>query len=199
MKIALTVAGLGLLLTSAHAQWARFTFTSDPGDWVGGGQSLDILYTPENTVFFSAQAMKWGDGPGPNFVRFSMMREPVSTYFLSADFGTNMLGIPMQPGVYENAQRASFADPGHPGLDVSFEHRGSNTVMGRFVVQEAVFTQIGATDWRVDRFRVDFEQHSEGGTPAMHGTLIYSAVPEPASIAALALGAAVLLRRRRRR
>jgi hypothetical protein len=95
-------------------------------------------------------------------------------------FGTNQLGIPMQPGAYEEAQRAPFADSGHPGLDISFQHLGCGSLTGGFVVTDATFSS-NAT---ISSFAASFEQHCGGVTPALFGTFTYNAnateVPEQA-------------------
>ncbi|TMF34434.1 MAG: choice-of-anchor D domain-containing protein [Chloroflexi bacterium] len=67
------------------------------------------------------------------------------------------------PGTYENAERASFASPGHPGLDVYGDGRGCNTVSGRFTVHEATW----GLDGKPTVFSATLEQHCEGGAPAL--------------------------------
>jgi hypothetical protein len=49
--------------------------------------------------------------------------------------------------------------------------RGCNEVTGRFVIHEIAF----AADGSVLRFVADFEQHCEGGPPALRGTIRYYA------------------------
>ncbi len=66
-------------------------------------------------------------------------------------FGTDALGIPIQPGFYPDAERADFASPGHPGLDVSFQNRGCNTLTGSFTVHEVAFFRRGRGRDRVIR------------------------------------------------
>src|SRR5262249_49676683 len=74
------------------------------------------------------------------------------------------------PGAYDNAERAPFASPGHPGLDVSGDGRGSNTLTGNFTITSAVFDY--SNGYPVVRsFAASFEQHSEGATPALFGSI----------------------------
>jgi hypothetical protein len=119
--------------------------------------------------------------------------------FWTSWFGTDMIPAALTPGYCPDAQRKPFADPGHPGLSQSLTGRGCNTLTGEFTIGEAAF--VGGS---VARFSADFEQHREGQTPALSGSLNYVdtslAVPEPLTTgllgAGLALGA--LLRARRR-
>jgi hypothetical protein len=101
---------------------------------------------------------------------------------VSAAFGTDQLGIPMQPGVYENAQRADFASPGHPGLDVEFQNRGCNTVTGRFNVEQATFGTDSTGAQTIQTFTATFEQHCEGAVPALFGTFSFDANPIAAPV-----------------
>ena len=110
--------------------------------------------------------------------------------FTTLDFGTNQLGIPLQPGFYPNAEREAFASPGHPGLDVTFQNRGSNTLTGNFTVAGIT---LGPNDV-LQTFSVSFEQHSEGAAAALFGTFTYdaNAVPEPATYVLMVTGPALL-------
>lgn len=185
--------------SSAHSQWLRFEFVSDPGDFIGQGQTRDITYlnNPVDTNIFEVHMESWGTlSPGPNMLRFVMMRNPVSTDYLYAWISTHQLGHPLRAGVYENAMRAPFAQPGRPGLDISFQHRGSNQLSGRFEILDIAYTNLGNNQWRLDRFQMTFEQHSEHFVPAMRGRITY-VVPEPASLVALGVPLLAFLRKRR--
>jgi hypothetical protein len=61
-------------------------------------------------------------------------------------------------------------------LDISGESRGCNTLTGRFEVLEAVYGASG----EVERFAATFEQHCEGGGPALLGSVLFnSTLPPP--------------------
>ena len=77
-------------------------------------------------------------------------------------------GMTLGPGVYEGAQRFPLS-PAVPGLEVEGEGRGCSTVTGRFVVFEAAYGAGGV----VQSFAADFEQHCEGGGPALFGSVRY--------------------------
>jgi hypothetical protein len=84
------------------------------------------------------------------------------------DFHSQQLGSDLVPGVYEMAQRAPFAAPGHPGLEVTGDGRGCNTIAGRFEVH--TFELDGGA---VKRALVSFEQHCEGGAAMVAGCVRY--------------------------
>ncbi|HEY2941458.1 MAG TPA: FG-GAP-like repeat-containing protein [Vicinamibacteria bacterium] len=83
-------------------------------------------------------------------------------------------GGPLVPGIYENAERWPFQSPGAPGLDVSGAGRGCNMLTGRFVVHEVMTEGAG----NLTRFAADFEQHCEGSSSALFGSIrLNSTVP----------------------
>jgi hypothetical protein len=172
----------------AQAQFARLSFTSQPGDPIGGGQTCDITYTPGNSESFYATVRK----PGPTEIVFNLGYPdlPYTVLF----FGTDQLGIRMQPGFYPNAERADFATPGHPGLDVIFDHRGCAELTGNFTIHEITYVYP-----RILSFSASFEQHASGIQPALFGTFTYQAIPEPSVLNLLTLLLAGLLCVRRNR
>jgi hypothetical protein len=161
---------------------AYLTLQSQPGDYVGAGGNFDITY-----LNFASTLILRTIASRPAEILFDLGNVVPDNNLALLSFGTDRLGIPMQPGVYLNAQRADFADPGHPGLDVEFQNRGCNTVTGNFTVQGAQF--IGTA---IDRFAATFEQHREGATPALFGTFSFdsgiSRIPEPTSLPLTASG-----------
>ncbi|MGF9765118.1 hypothetical protein AAII07_59775, partial [Microvirga sp. 0TCS3.31] len=75
------------------------------------------------------------------------------------------------PGrTYTGATRYGF-NAGNPGLDVSGNGRGCNTLTGQFTVHEATYDNGYLTS-----FRISFEQHCEGSTPALRGEVSWRAV-----------------------
>lgn len=162
-----------------HGQVAHLILQPDSGELLTGGQSYDETYTPENSGgFFYANVEQLTNGL-PSFVDFifGLFSPPHTTL----DFATNQLGLPLLPGSYTDAQRAAFASTGHPGLDVSFNFVGGNTVMGDFVIQNAVFLADpnAQNGFRVISFEATFNQRIDNETATLHGTFSYSAVPEP--------------------
>jgi hypothetical protein len=185
----------------SNAQFAHLQLQSDAGDFIGQGQTWDVTYTPIDSIFFNANGND-AVGGAPSRVGFIFMKSDQSNDFLaSLDFATADEATPLTVGTtYADAQRWPFEGAGHPGMDVSFQHRGSNTLTGEFTVDKLTYTvdPSNSNHFFVDSFIVSFTQHSEGGTPALHGTFEYEAVPEPASIAFLSLGVLGLMRRRKK-
>ena len=197
MRVAavLLVTLLAVLSAPASAQTptARLELQSQPGDWIGQGGTFDLTYQlPTDTL--SAQIRRTLPS-GPAELLWVLDSPAAGNQFALVFFGTDGLGIPIQPGTYPNARRADFAPPGHPGLDISFQNRGSNTLTGSFVIEYVTFN---AAKTQIESFRATFEQHSEGAAPALFGTFTYH-VPEPGSMSAVLVGALALARRHRRR
>ena len=190
---------------------AHLTLQSQPGDFIGQGQTVDLQYTTPGAMTVTAQIRRTLAGGEPGELLFVVDQNGPTNTFGLLFFGTDQLGIPIQPGTYgvpgNTAQRADFAQPGHPGLDVSFQNRGSNTLTGNFTVNDVSFYLDAGNVKRIGSFDANFEQHSEGATPALFGRFTFNdsrrpsaAVPEPGSFAllgGLAVPAALLLRRRR--
>ncbi len=153
---------IGMWTHTANAQ-TFLKFTSEPGDYIGGGQTL--TFTPADTGFDSMISTDNRE--------IAINLSPSSSFWslhLAAPAGTKLL-----PGVYENATRWPFQAPQTPGLDFSGDGRGCNTLTGKFEVLEAVYAPFGY----VERFHATFEQHCEGGTPALFGEVQIINPPPP--------------------
>jgi Trypsin-like peptidase domain len=75
---------------------------------------------------------------------------------------SGLKGAPLKVGEYPSAGRRT----GDAGLDVIGQSRGSNKVVGAFVVWE-----LEVKDDKVVKLALDFLQHSEGQAPALRGKL----------------------------
>jgi hypothetical protein len=171
------------------------TLQSQPGDFIGQGGTYDIVY-PSNEI--SAQIRR-SLPAGPAELLFDLGHVSPTNTFALLFFGTDQLGIPIQPGIYgipgNTAQRADFAQPGHPGLDVGFQNRGSNTLTGNFTITDVSFFHDASNQLQIGSFMASFEQHSEGATPALFGTFTFrsSAVPEPPVLMLAAIGGILVI------
>lgn len=197
-QIVLGLVAWGLVSLSTNGAsagpMAQLMLQSQPGDFIGQGQTEDLIYTPENSSFFFPEILTTLDvGGQPAFLRFilgTVTGSDTTNTFSTLDFATNQLNLPIQPGTFNDAERASFATAGHPGLDVTFQNRGSNTLTGTFTINSVSFFTDSSNVQQIGLLDVNFEQHSEGATPALFGHFEYqaAAIPEPASITLLGIG-----------
>ena len=160
----LFVSILALVVTPVVAQETYFYIDSEPGDFVGQGQTLLI---PESDGDFTV-SRNFDNG-----VRVFIDADPGG--FWTLDFAA-AFEVDLAPGLFEGATRFPFQDPSEPGLSVFGQGRGCNQLTGRFTVLEAVYDGGG----EVVSFAANFEQHCEGGIPALFGAIrINSTVPGP--------------------
>jgi hypothetical protein len=125
---------------------------SQPGDFIGQGQTF--TYTKANAQLSIS-------GSGGHFAISVNGNE-----FWSGDFQAMSSIGQLQFGYYGDLQRYPFHNPVRGGLDWSGDGRGCNTLTGWFVVDSVTYASgiLSAIDLR-------FEQHCEGGTPALHGQI----------------------------
>ncbi len=81
---------------------------------------------------------------------------------------------PLAPGVYSGAQRAEFADPGHPGLEVIALSHGCNKIDGRFKVHDYTADPVLGTVYSVT---ISFEQVCDGEPTELVGCFHYESTP----------------------
>jgi hypothetical protein len=136
----------------------------DAGDYIGGGQSR--LFTLDDASITS----RYSDSGG----HFSLTVFPFSGGFWFLDLAAPQ-GSRLEPGAYDGAIRYPFQSPSQPGLSVSGDGRGCNTLTGRFDVLDAAFGPNGY----IERLHARFEQHCEGGTPALYGEVNIVNPPPP--------------------
>jgi hypothetical protein len=161
-------AGIGartaaVLIRDPNVPLTALAMSSQPGDYIGAGEQYlitlsDGVFTPTNSG---------------NLVSF---------FINNGDFWTTDFAGPtsarLGPGDYENAQRYPFQPPGTPGLSVYGAGRGCNTLTGNFQVLKAAYDSNNI----LQSFSANFEQHCEGGTPALFGWLRYRTLLQQFSI-----------------
>ena len=69
-------------------------------------------------------------------------------------------------GDVHRPQSLSLPQPGRGGLSWSGEGRGCNTLTGSFTIASVTYV-----DNVLQAIDLTFEQHCEGGTPALHGSI----------------------------
>jgi len=133
---------------------------SDIGDYVGAGRTY--LYGPSNSYITVRST------GGRASVRVDGSDWWNGEFKLPATYGR------VKPGYYNNLTRYPFHDPAIGGLSWSGNGRGSNTLTGWFVVDNA--TYIGDVLTELD---LRFEQHSEGKVPALRGEIHWVSTNPP--------------------
>jgi len=164
---AVLVGMLGLAAAPVAAQpplEASLSFVSDPGDYIGAGQTRSFTL---DTASFSSRS-------GQNGGSFGVTVFPFAGGFWFLDIAAPQ-GAQLVPGAYEGAVRYPFQGPGQPGLSLNGDGRGCNTLTGRFDVLEATFGPNGF----IERFHATFEQHCEGGPAALFGEVLIVNPPPP--------------------
>ena len=180
LTLGMAAGTTGLLSgTDAHAlpvTEGSFSFSGDEGDWVSGGRSYAYSTASQDRLNISA------DTTG-NAIHFSVDGA-------NGDWWTLDLAAPsgktLAPGTYTGATRHPFNEPTEPGLDLSGNGRGCNTLTGEFTIGDVEFGPQGY----VKKLDASFVQHCEGGTTAARGEVHIS---NPAPPAELDLGLAVAL------
>ncbi len=132
---------------------------SDSGDSVGNGQTM--TYTPAN-VQITADGRSGGVSIG-----VVSGDNPMWSGSFSAMSSLDQL----QPGYYGNLQRDPFRNPALGGIEWTGMGHSCNTIAGWFVVDKVVYMAdlLSAIDLR-------FEQHCEGGEPALRGQVHWTNV-----------------------
>ncbi|HYS58560.1 MAG TPA: hypothetical protein VEM34_10515 [Burkholderiales bacterium] len=145
-------AGLWQPAPGATPATGNFVYLqSDVGDYIGQGQTY--LYTPSNaTLVVNATG--------------GHLSINVGSYTWNGDFQTMNTLSQFQIGYYGGLERYPFHNPAKGGLSWYGEGRGCNTLLGWFVVDNVTYFNgfLTSIDLR-------FEQHCEGGTPALHGRI----------------------------
>ncbi|HEV3082964.1 MAG TPA: Ig-like domain-containing protein, partial [Gemmataceae bacterium] len=139
---------------------------SQTGDFIGQGHTY--FFTPATGTFLVQRN-------SDNSVSFNY--QGVNSEFWSVDFAAPQKAT-LTPGFYGNAAEYPFQPSNQPGLDISGDGRGSDTITGNFTVRQAVYDAAG----KVLNFDATFEQHSEGATPALFGEIMYFYAPGPAGV-----------------
>lgn len=151
-----TPAGSHTVDLSGHGTpgHTSFAMRSERGDYIGGGS--DWFYTPENSTiaatghseYVSVGAGDWGAQLAPSD------------------------GDTLQAGrTYPGAVRYPLGGPDEPSMAIAGNGRACNTVTGSFAIHEIAFD----ADGELTKLSATFEQHCEGGNPALFGTVAWQA------------------------
>lgn len=162
------IAALWMSPGSASAQTTLLVLDSQPGDYIGGG--IRQTLSEADGRFNATRNFDGG-------VRIDFeTQDPAHFWVLEFAAAGD---LPLTPGLYEGAVRFPFQGPGEHGLSVSGDGRGCNTLTGRFEVLEVTYGPAG----QVVSFAADFEQHCDGLSPALFGSVHFnSGAPVPPSL-----------------
>lgn len=160
LHAAFLAAALCLFASPAFAQSAALSYVSEPGDWVGQGQSLSF-----GSADITSQASSDNRLIG------------VSVNNASHWYTLNLqapVGQQLAVGVYNGATRYPFNAATVPGLSFTGDGRGCNTLTGTFEILEVKFGSSGY----IEKLHATWEQHCEGGDPALFGEVTISNPPQ---------------------
>ena len=145
---------------------------SEPGSWVGNG--LEQVITSTDTTILGILPV------GGDTFRADIHSSSHSwNVFVAAP-----RGVPLAVGSYTGAVRAVARVGDQPGLDVSGDGRGCNTLTGSFDVREIAYSEFQ----ELAVFDATFVQRCDASTPALYGRIRIEVAP-PAPHVALPPGA----------
>lgn len=181
MKMRYMAMAVALLIIATTTQPAAATVTLPPGS-ITVPTSGSFLYLNSET----------GDYIGQGQERlFTTANSTIGGALRGSTFGANVwvgatggwgvgiaapAGQPLVVGSYTGAARLPFQPAGSPGLSIGGESRGCNTLTGLFDVTELAFSSLG----EITVFDATFEQHCEGGVPALYGRIRVESPPPAA-------------------
>lgn len=113
-----------LILSSVPVQ--RLMMTSEPGDWVGAGQTYDLSGPPYTFT------------PSKNFLNGLDLSVVNGSLNWTLNFAAPFSAL-LAPGRYQNATRYGFNAASAPGLNVSGNGRGQNRLLGEFTVYDIAY------------------------------------------------------------
>lgn len=158
-----------------------FAFDSAFNSFVGQGKSN----------YYVSRSTGWYIGAGGNFDNGITVRIERSTgpdpqlldYYWTLDFAAPFEQR-IVPGLYSNAARFPIQDPNQPGLGMSGNHHGNNSLSGDFEVYQAIYGPHS-----ILRFHATFTVYeSELPSRWIRGEIFYNALPEPSSALFVATG-----------
>ena len=142
---------------------------SQPGDYVGAGADLRLHAVRARTITGRVYPNQ-----GATRTPWRSTSRPPASSGRSTSRRRTWPGS--CPGPTLNATRWPFQAAGVPGLDVSGDGRGSNTLTGQFTVTQAVYDASGT----LVSFAASFVQHTATGrSAALFGQVAFNATLTP--------------------
>jgi hypothetical protein len=155
-----TSAGTRWVPLAGHGAAGRTSWqmSSQPGDWVGGGQ--DYSFTPEDGANIS----------GGGSETHAWARVTTGSDDFDADFEAASGKLLLPGTTFPNATRYPFNNGG-AGLSITGNGAGCNEVNGSFTVEDSSFSDNGA----LTSYLIDFEQWCDNSSSALTGTIAWRA------------------------
>lgn len=170
----------------SSVQAPSLTLSGIPGSPIVGNSTL-VLTSATGT--FYTQLYDWNmDGqPDTVYINYQDYQSENFSHSFGAWFSTKQLGSNLSPGHYDNAERAPFASPGHPGLDIYGDGVGFNQLFGNFTIFQVEIDSSSGSP-ALSKFLASFEQHGESpsATP-IFGTIAYGDIQQVLSTAVIEL------------
>lgn len=173
-----------LLVGETTAQPRTYLYVNgDAGETVSRGRT--VAYTGSdldtNATVITCQHRQYGDGGVlVDYVIFDLMFTndcipgPLPGDNWKLQFGTHKIPTNIVAGDYPQAQRAAFASPGHPGIDITCDNFGFNAVTGSYTIIAADFDYSGAVP-KCRSFAAVFTMAGIDWTMRwLRGTLLYN-------------------------
>ena len=177
---------------AAPTYYYQFAFGEDDGRPLGD----TVTYT-DPSAFSISRVRDFNNDGLADLIDFRMNGSAELSWYGTYDvwstvtFATTKLdNVNLEPGIYENAQRAAFADPGHPGIDYSFDFNGPNEVSGNFKIIESVIKPNSSVDggFEVSSFAAEYTANSRTGTLYYNYDPEKTVAPEPSTMALFGIG-----------
>jgi hypothetical protein len=152
-RILWVVLLLSIVAATAQAQVSSLSLTSDPGDFIGQGQTTFLV--PSSVT---------ATGSNGNSVQIFFFTGSGEFWFLdfAAPIGQNLVA-----GTYSNAVLYPFETSSQPGLSISGDGRSCSTATGSFTVTEiSPFSNGG-----VSSLDIIFQQQCDGSSASLRGEI----------------------------
>jgi hypothetical protein len=157
---------------AAIANSGSIYMVAEPGSWVGGGLGAPSVLWTHGDQGIMQGASNFDQGASISFDNGGYWSFDFAAPTYDPITNTNN-GNPLHTGFYNNATRFPFNSPTRPGLDVSGEGRGNNTLGGWFYIWEVGY----GTDGSINLLAVDFRQYDESEQmqgPSLYGSLRFN-------------------------
>lgn len=190
---AVTLAVLAPAISLGAPSWTM-SVTSTVGDPIGQGvirgfSEIGGMLTTPDVLDVTGDSLV-------DYLTFSFAGGDSTTWdltFATSSFVNSNPGA-LVPGIFTSAQKAAFADSGHPGLDFSLNGIAASTLTGQFTITAAAF-KTTVTGFEVESFAATFEQFAEGLSVGLTGDFRFIAdgdvvppVPLPGTAYLCAIG-----------